>query len=110
MSGRHASIGFTELLLSEVALDQGDIEQAGLHLAENATLFRPLFEEHDLYAAFPLHLWAEIAVRQRRYAIAVALSGAQSALFNTSPMAQVPTQREAENTLNKARASLDREI
>ncbi len=110
MSGRHASIGVTELLLSELALDQGDIDQAVLHLAENATLFRPLFEEDDLYPAYPLHLWAEIAVRRRRYAIAVALLGAQSALFNTSPMAQFPTQRtEAENTLSKARPSLDPE-
>jgi len=110
MSGRHASIGVTELLLSELALDQGDIDQAVLHLAENATLFRPLFEEDDLYPAYPLHLWAEIAVRRRRYAIAVALLGAQSALFNTSPMAQFPTQRtEAENTLSKARSSLDPE-
>lgn len=113
MSGHHVLIGYTEFLLSQVALAKGDVDQAVLHLAENATLVRPLFEEDDtelIYAAWPLHLWAEAAVKQQRYAVAVALLGAQTALYQALTYAPSPTeQTEAENTLSKARASLDPE-
>lgn len=113
MSGRHTRIGYTEFLLSEVAIDQGDVDQAVLHLGENATLFRRQFEEDDtqlIMVAWPLHLWAELAVQQQKHATAVTLLGAQSALYQVLPMAQRPTeQSEAENTLSKARARLDPE-
>ena len=113
MSGHHVRVGYTEFLLSEVALAKGDVDQAVLHLAENATQYRRHFEEDDTqltFAAWPLHLWAEAAVQQQRYAVAVALLGAQTALYQALPMEQRPTeQTEAENTLSKARASLDPE-
>ena len=113
MPGRHVRIGYTEFLLSEVALAKGDVGQAVLHLAENATLVRRLFEEDDtqlIFVAWPLHLWAEAAVQQQIYAVAVALLGAQTALYQALASALRPTeQTEAENTMSKARASLDPE-
>jgi len=111
MRGHHVRIGYTEFLLSEVALDKGDVDQAVLHLVENAALLRPLFEEGEIWISeVPLHLWAAAAVQLQRHAIAVALLGAQTVLYQTSPLTQVPTaQTEADHTLSKARASLDPE-
>jgi hypothetical protein len=55
-----------------------------------------------------LHLWAEAAVRQQRYAIAVALLGAQTTAFKALHRVQHPTQHaEADHTMSKARAGLD---
>jgi predicted ATPase/class 3 adenylate cyclase len=112
MSGREPTTGAADAFLSGVALARGDVDRALLHLAQNATLSRPLFDEEDtrLDAVLWLHLWAEAAVRQRRYAIAVSLLGAQTASYEASHLVQFPTFRaEADHTLSEARASLDPE-
>ena len=107
---RHSGIGFAELRLSKVALDRGEVDQAAFRLGESATLTRAFYDESLPYAAIALHLWAEVAVRRQRHSIAVALLGAQTALYGASPVAQVPTDRAAaEDTLGKARAGLDPE-
>ena len=95
-----------------MALDRGDIAQAIRHLAASAEQVRPLIEEDEtnLWNAGPLHSWAEVAVLQQRFAIAVTLLGAQSVLYEASPSIQYPTERAAaEDTLDKARAGLDAE-
>jgi tetratricopeptide (TPR) repeat protein len=111
--GMHSGMGRAELHLSKVALDRGDVDQAALHLEGSATLTRALYDETLLYAfmaLIALHLWAEVAVRRQRHSIAVTLLGAQTALYDASPVAQFPTERaEAEDTLGKARAGLDPE-
>jgi tetratricopeptide (TPR) repeat protein len=112
MSERHQVVGATRYFLSGVALDRGDVAEAIRHLAASAEQVRPLIEEDEtnLWIPRPLHYWAEVAVRQQRFAIAVTLLGAQSALYEASPSVQLPTeQAAAEDTLSKARTSLDPE-
>jgi hypothetical protein len=112
MSGRHYLVGSTRSVLSQVALDRGDVAEAIRHLAASAEQVRPLIEEDETnpWNAGPLHYWAEMAVRQQRFAIAVTLLGAQRTLYQASPQVQYPTDRApAEDTLGKARAGLDPE-
>ena len=111
MSGREQTTGAADTLLSAVALARGDVDRALLHLAQGARLSRPLLDEEDTaLAARWLHVWAEAAVRQQRYAIAVSLLGAQTASFQASHLVQLPTLRaEADHTLSEARAGLDPE-
>ena len=112
MSERHQAVGLTRYVLSGVALDRGDVAEATRHLTTSAEQVRPLIEEDEtnLWNAAPLHSWAEVAVRQQRFAVAVTLLGAQSAAFERSPSVQLPTERAAaEDTLSKARAGLDTE-
>ena len=108
MSERHQTAGLTEHVLSELALDRDDLNQATVQLSASARLIRRLLDQDDIVGIYSAHVWAALAVRQNRYPIAVALLGAQTAVYDESWFVQEPTdQIEAEKTLNKARAGLD---
>ena len=113
LSSRYQVDPSVRYVLSLVALDRGDIDQAALHLAEGMRQVRPFVEEDDLglrHAAGPLHLWAEIAVRRERFAVAVTAIGSKRATYQALPFAQSPSEETAaEKTLDRARAGLDPE-
>ncbi len=115
LSGQVAFPGVTELYLSRVALDKGDVDRAVIYLAEGTMRVRRLSDDvgPDLaafYAAFSLHDWAAAAVQQRRFDVAVVLLSAQTALYEPLSLLMPPTDKiAAEDTLSRARAKLDQE-
>jgi tetratricopeptide (TPR) repeat protein len=82
LGAKHGNVGWTQMGLAAVALDQDDVQAAVTHLLDFNDVMRPLAEdEREVWdaAAKPLWEWARIAAARDEHEVAITLLAAQEA-------------------------------